>query len=591
MPAPNLNPVYGPPNRVTCIPCYDGLFVATIYDPAAVGQKVTVTLNGVTYTSDGSAGTAFTLTKRGNVCWTGKITPTVPSGFRSYPWAASQTVSGTTWTDNGTYWTRPGFDDDFVVFIGTCDNNSNFSDSTAIRHKANVAGYWQYAKSYAETGALRAPYCIIAGDVSYVDTKIIADNGSVYVQANQSGLVTPNGVQPATNATAFTYAEALDAYLIAWCAAVGMLGPEQTSYTDAELTVNSTSYALLYVLWGRETNRAWCRKNINQAWQVDDHEYVNDLGWNVLTTVYPNPRFLSAGVDGAGQVAWNAFGGLMAPPSAKSTDTVANHWTMTLGPACFAGLDRISSAVGNTLMEYTTPATVTAVYGNAQIVDVLNAVYTHAKPFTFFVLPVTLRYFKDAAPYTLATYGAQHPIYNHCRSEFQRLITDNTHAGTTLDPKSLLHDDRTNGKLGCVTFFAGDHHFGQALKYVAPASGNDLAENFYEVHLGTINRSINFASADLLAEGQTTANMTCEYAQSMHPDLGMYETGNSGSFHMVRIEVYGSHYPKEAHAKLQNHEDTTMWGRQLVQYRGNYGLALTDSVPQPPTMSAGVLSV
>lgn len=559
MAAPILIPAFTAPNKVTCLPGYDKLLVATILDPTVPGQEVAVTLNGVTYTS----GVNLTLTGHGApiILWTGVINPAVPRGVQSYPWTCAQTISGTTWTDSGTFWSRPGDGDDFAFFFAGCDNNSHFSHYNGAAPEKTV-GYWQHLKRYAQSEALPVVGLFFVDDYGYVDSVEVYDD---FGYAGESGLHSSG--KPSTTLQ-------LNDYLLGWAAILGMMGPAQTTgFTAEEISPGIIGSDFFnFLMWGREEHRSWCRKNINLWLQWGDHEFKNDQGWSNLNTTYPNPRFTSAGVDGVAVQAWDALFGLIAPPLVQSLDTTARPWVMEVGPVCLAAMDKISSAVGDAAVGYSPPTTGMTVFGSDQIVDTLNAVYALNKPFNIFGMSTSMRYLGAGPNYSLFNHGGQSALYNHALPEYQRLVTL-----TGQTPKAIMDDRISNSGVRNYWMYTGDHHFGQALQFRQAAYGGNAPEFFCDVHLGTVNGSATHQSTQNTVEGETLAGIQIDYAQHFYPTLTAYNPVASGTFHGMRTEVYGAPAIKECHVYLLNHEDTVRWSRKFVQYGDNRGYEIADN--------------
>ena len=280
-------PTYGPRNPVTCVPGWPTLttcklLVVTLYNPTS---PVTVTVNGVTYVS----GTNFALTARGTdsgggaypaqACWSGVLTVTGLSAWTRYPWTVTQTVSGTTYTDSGSLKSAPRKSDTFRVESAGCDNNTNFSNQNN-NHPWTVAGYWQHMRAHAEADDLTAGYTFV-DDLGYVDAQNIYD--SYWADASQ--LEVTSG---APTLKEYDFA-------LTYCAMLGMLGPATVTAADVDNTDGEATFRLK-TFWGREVNRAWCRKNLNVFPQFGDHEFnTNDPAWDAPVTSVPNARYTTVG--------------------------------------------------------------------------------------------------------------------------------------------------------------------------------------------------------------------------------------------------------------------------------------------------------
>ena len=563
------SPTYTGPNRVTCSPGYPTtttckLLVATLYNPTS--DLVTVVVNGVSYVS----GTDFTLRARGsNICWTEVLTGTGLSALTRYPWSVSQEASGTNYSDSGSLLTAAESGDDFTILFAGCDNNTHFTNQINS-NPWKVPGAWQHYRTYAENSAnLPVAGVLFVDDLGYVDGQAIDESGSAgtgtYDFPGITGLVCSNS--PATSG-------ALDDYIIGWCAIFGMLGPSQSTFTDAELVDTS----LLRVLWGREENRAWCRKNLNVFPQWGDHEFMNDMGWDNQ----PGGATINQWTNG--KLSWGYFYGAIQPPLtgvSVARDAIANHWAFKIGDVVIASLDGVTNAsrtwgspatvaVGNSaaLTQFTT------VYGNNQIDDILEAVNTLAGRYTILPLAHSIRYLTartGAAPHLTfaaavseSNYGAQHPIFDHCIANYQRIFT-----ATGATPKSLMDNPVTNGTTGNLLLLHGDFHHGQVLYHNHAAYTGNAAENFYAVHLGTTNGSSNFPVPEEGATGASVADIYVEYQSPA--------TSVNSMFWGAFLEVQDS--ARWLEVTYTDRDNTSLWNKKFMRNGGNYAFDVTWEFP------------
>lgn len=554
-------PVYGPPNRVTCIPGYPTLTtckvgVLTLFDPAET--PVVVTVNGVNYTS----GVDFTLEARGTdhphapgnggndtgpaqVCWTGLLTVAGLSPWTRYAWTVVQGDH----SDIGSLKSAPRKGDRHRIEGAGCDNNTNFSNQDNV-NPWTVAGYWQHMKRHAERDDLTSAVLFV-DDLGYVDSKAVFDNWYAddpqgwWWWENESGLSSTTAAQ--VSLLEYDYA-------LAYCACLGMLGPDEFRPEDFD-PGDGWLTSRLVIAWGREINRAWCRKNLNTLPQFGDHEFIDDLGWDIPVTDYPNGRFLSAGVDGPGWKMWHAFWGLLQPPPIDgAADTVANHWVCELGDMTIATFDAItnSNSPGNVSPQFNGGQTFTSLMGLNQIEDVLRAIYEYSNRWVVFGMQHSIRYLTDDVPNAERADGAQHPIYDHVLGEFQRIFT-----AIGENPPSLMDSGYANGVYGTVFFVHGDHHWGQVVKWEKPAYSGNREENFYSLQFGTTNGCVNFNGPPT---GTKVAGAEVLYAQqASDPVLGARQ------FHGCQLEADG----KTCYARLANWEDETMWSGTFYAGKGN----------------------
>jgi len=524
------NPVYTAPNRVTCVPMFEGILVATINDPTS--NPVSVVVGGATYTS----GDNLTLTARGtNICWTGYINLSLTANTR-YPWSVTQGSN----SDAGSYYHTPAQHTDFRLHAVSCDNNTVFSNAgNAEPH--NVIGHWQYMKQDYDSGSEIAGMVVIDDD-GYVYTCIVKDDGSGSYDA-ATGLVN-TGTQGD-----------LDFYLIAWCATLGMLGLDRTTYTDEELANKD----LLQILWGREENRAFCRKHINRIHcGQSDWDSGGDMGWDdEPLTAFTN-----------GTAAYNMFYGLGQPDISDlitKTDASAGHWVAGFGDLCLGNLDYITNSTrtwGSNVI-YGTSAQLTqftTLFGNAQIDDYLNAVDACDRPFSIMLTQWGTRYAVArtdvSAPYITFTdsvterdYNAQHPLFDHCLADYQRLYT------STSGVSSIMDNPKTNGSLGTFMMLGGDLHLFNAASHSHPAYTGNYAENFWQINIATINNSQMASPAAVT--GADIANMHIEYTQD-----------DVSQFYGCFLDVVGTSSPKQVILKAQDKDNTEILAKQFVVGRG-----------------------
>jgi len=538
--------IYLPPNRVTCVPEYESLLVATIYDPAS--NPVSVFINGVTYsTSDAS----LTLTARGtNIVWTGKIDLSAAglSNNVRYPWTVDQGVN----YDAGSYYHTPARYTNHRLHFVSCDNNEVFT--------SEVSGHWEQMWHQYEAGIEISGVCVTDDD-GYVDGIIVRDDGLTYAFPNQSGLASSG--QPQNTGL-------LDDYLKSWCATIGMLGPEQTEYTAAELGTGTTNRSLRQVLWGREYHRAKCRKNINRISNArSDHDSRDDEGWDIEPA--SDVHFAN------GSAAFDAFHGLCRPDIGNlitKTDLSAAHTVFPFGDICLGSLDYITNAArtwgSNVAYGNSTQITqFTQLLGDAQIDDYLNAVDAADLPITILTTQFSMRYlinrtgavppnaFTDSV--TERSSGAQHPLYDHCLANFARLFTEE---GNTAS--SIMDNPKTNGTKGSFLMVGGDLHLAQALDchhpaYVSAANGKtNLAENFMHINIATVNGSSLTGSVGVT--GDSIADCTLAFAE----ESGIF----SGAWYGFYIDVKGFEAPPRIEAVLSNKDNRVLLHKQFMPVRG-----------------------
>lgn len=558
-------PVYGPRNPVTCspgCPTADGykLPVYTLYDPAA--SPLVVVVDGVSYTGVIGAPGAneFQMYPRGTdhpdalanlgdgsapdqVCWSGLLLLTGLDPWTRYPWYVSHNGH----SDSGSGKTAPTKADEHRVEMAGCDNNSTLNVNSGA-DPAVIPGYHQHIKTRALADDKTS--CIfMADDDGYVDTKGIFD---IYWD-------TSTGMQTTTTAALLEYN-----YALTYCAMLGMLGPEDGNAEDLADYTDEYVQRTRRILWGREENRAWTRKNINKLPQFGDHEFASgDPGFDYDVSVPDalNPRWSGVGENGKGWNMWHAFHGLLQPDF-TGVDTAANHWVVELGNVTLVAFDNITNSTASSASTglNQTPPVITPIVqflGDQQIVDVLTKIQELKNPFVCINLQFSIRYLSDL---TTAVYefqsGAQHPIGNHCPAEYKRLFTE-----TGQTPPSLMDSPYTNGLYGTLVLYAGDHHWGQAVKWGQAAYEGNAAENFWLFQYGTVGSSVNFNGPPA---GTVVAGATVVYAQEKNAGpLGNYQ------FHGAQFEVTAD----RGYARLADWNDDTKCDRTFHRGRGNSGFA------------------
>lgn len=534
------NPVYGDANPVTCVPGYERLVVATVNSP--ITNVVMVVVNGVSYVS----GTNLTLTARGTVCWTGVINLSAAglTPNKRYTWTVTQAAN----SDAGSYYHTPKKGTNFKLLFAGCDNNTNFSNASGA-FQQTVAGFWEHYKKLYDLVANTA--ADIAGilfpdDLGYIGA-LIVDDSATSAYGNNTGLK--------MSVVAGNVAATQDDYYVGWCALWGMLGPRGTFTTDA--SARYTDNAWLQLMWARETNRSFCRKNFDVFPGCGDWEWRQDFAWDNSPT-----KGAYLGKYTIGKTAWDAFYGLCQPPNNVITplDTTANHWVNKLGDltiACPDGITNVTRAdwtagTGNELAmpngpsigdNTTAPTQFQTIYGANQITDIKKAVSVLSSPFCIFGMGLGARYVTNRSAVsgiysTITTAvgeynysGMQHPIFDHCLDEWQSLVTNMA--------DGLMSNTHFNGTHGCGMFFHSDWHHRAWYQNVHPAYTGNLAENFPSIFHGTTNGSTNFNLPNVSAIG-AIAGMSTEIK---YIDLVTdFEDHNFGG---LIAEVFGANSPKK----------------------------------------------
>lgn len=479
---------------------------------AAVGtdRATPVTFNGASTSTAGYAGSI-------------NITGLQP--FTRYSYTVTQNGN----SESGSFMTAPRATDDFSLFFGGCDNNTNLGGSPT--------GFYDKIMDYIQNGALPTVGMLFVDDLGYVDGSLVDDSAGTGHTTTGAAAATQNWK------TGGVYN-----YALAYMGNLGLL--------------QNTGNA--YVAWGRDSARVFCSQNMNLWPQWGDHEFVNDIGWDAPTNSVSIPSggtVSYATLFANGKAAWDALIKPLQPPSLGTPDTAANHWGFTLGPVAIVAPDGITN--GNGTWDRATVGVgsgePTVVFGNNQIDDVLNFLNTSGAAFNLIGLMHSVRYLSPVVG--VYQQGAQHPLYNHILPEYQRLFTA---IGNT--PKSVMDNPKTNGVQGVTVCLHGDYHHACVLRHQAAAYTGNAAEQFYSVHNGTTNGSTNFSWPNAyspqgtLYDGKTYVEYESGWVNT---------TGLNHNWAGLRIDVYGSKPQKEMHVIPMNAAGAEVWHGRFVERSSN----------------------
>jgi hypothetical protein len=236
----------------------------------------------------------------------------------------------------------------------------------------------------------------------------------------------------------------------------------------------------------------------------------------------------------------------LQPPSAAVSDLNANLWHFNIGPVQIVAPDCITNSTGNVTDYEVIPSTaVSSIMGTSQIDDVL-ATIDRSLPFTFIGLPNGIKYpLATRSEYTL---GTQHPIKDHCPTEFAKLFTDD--------------DSLFDKQPGVVLTLHGDHHNGHV--YHHTITGVHTAD-FYEICAGTVTGSVNHPVSGDPAIGSTYDGTRIEAYETRVGALPKEFAYYFG----VRVDVYGSRSRREVVITLFDYESVEMWSGKFIEGAGN----------------------
>ena len=548
------------PVSVTCVPgaattssCK--VLVVTLNDPTS--DNVLFTVDNVTYTGviSGATGNQFNMSPvntdgASTVMWSGVVVPSSLAEFTRYSWVVTQTVSGVTYRDDGSFMTLPSTDTDFQMLFASCDSSGQTA-AIGLRLGAHV-GIWPEYRRLVETSSVPTVGLFWVDDYGYVDGHTVNDSsGNSGLDFDSTGFA----VQPSSAASLVNGAAEYN-YALGWASLLGMCGGDSS---EADLANTK---------WGRATDRRWCRRNLNLYFQWGDHEFINDIGWDTAINNDPTPTWIHAtyvtGVgqfDGAAWVVFSRLFGLIRPDISDiitPSDTTAKHWAIKIGDVGLLAPDSVTNSNGTSTQAYNPPvSTALSIYGNNQIDDLLDAADTMAASFTLVGMSNSLRY-PQASGSTVTEYeaGAQHPIYDHDIAGYKRLITSNS--GT---PKSIMDNPKTNGSIGTTVFIHGDYHRSHVYTLDKASYSGNLAEDIYCIGVGTVNGSVNFTPVSEAASGSANNNVGIEYVSD-----GVF--GDRDYWGLI-INVKGSSSRKELDITLIDKEYSTVWNKKFISGRGN----------------------
>lgn len=469
----------------------------------------------------------------------GNTTITGLSSFTRYNFTATQGAKST----SGSFMTAPAVRDDFSLFFAGCDSHKLTGNG------GNVTGFWNKVHDYAVNGALETAGVFFVDDHGYVDRCVVDDTAGTGLAVSD----TTNGVQ--YNANVADYA-------IGYMAFLGMLGDTEQ---DA-------------VAWGRDSDRVWCNQNLNYLPQWGDHEFMNDFGFVCNAgTAAPisgiNPTKSGADVFAAGKAAWDAFFKPLMPTPLDG----GYGWAMSLGCVNLIAPDGITNATGDWDVGTEIPSDaggqIGTLFGDTQIDAILAYVNANPKPFNLFGIGYGIRYleaYSTPGASGVFSHGSQGAMYNHVLTEYQRLFTGDP---AVANPQpSLMKSNYTNGVAGSTILLHGDYHHACVLHHQKAAYADNLAENFYSVHLGTINGSTNFSMP--LAEGASYDGTTLEYTSGW-----TNSTPGNHNYAGMRIDVYGSRSRPELYVTLMDSTGATMWAGKWMARSSNEALDTSYEVP------------
>lgn len=537
------------------------------YAKAPEAKVVLMSLSNAatTFTCNGTTPTV-TWQAADTVGYYAHVTVTGLSEFTEYGYTVTQGANSV----SGSFRTLPGVKDDFSFYVITCDPNwrpTLFGSTPPTGH-----GFY---KNIHEQVAARA-HLPCAG-ILHIDDHGYNAYRMVYIDGGVAG--------PASTWGGVTGTYTVHDYVAAWFSYYGLLPDIDHGYTWDGIP-NATQEAKINNAIGTNPDRVWCMQNLPVWPQWGDWEFQNDLGFDASTT---NPdvdngfhKTYVAGVgqfDGGGYLAWQYFMSHLQPPTARSADTVANHWAFSCGPVRIAAPDFITNSnnggtdptTGNNVLR-SPLVSFTAMVGADQVVDLLNAVNTD-DPFKLFGMSNSHRYLfgTDATEYAVLngeySSGVQHPWYNHQPTEYARFMTD---VGAT--PKSLGDNPRTNGTHGVSVFMHGDLHTPYVYKHA------DAYCRFWEIGVATVHGSTAVKPGVVPEHSHQGTEVVYSYTApgnsedfALHGDDYAADGGPASYRHYfgARVDVYGSRSRPEMHITLYGWNDEVLWQGKFLANSSN----------------------
>jgi len=254
------------------------LAIFTLQDPTT---SVTLTINGVTYigVTGSPSGNQFQLIARGTptVLWSGVLTVTGLEAGSSYTWSVSQGNN----SDSGTSRTRPD-GDQYNLWHLSCDKTRNhYSANPGTDNDAYIelaAGAWEVVRLNTLSSTVPVLGYIHNDDLGYIDEMLVDDS-------NISG-IKHSGYDGGESAA---YTSLVNDYLISWACYLGMLGPSSGSLENFQLST---------LLVPRESNRAWCARNLNIFPMWGDHEFRDGISFRPVTQFPGYQQVVVNGLNG-----------------------------------------------------------------------------------------------------------------------------------------------------------------------------------------------------------------------------------------------------------------------------------------------------
>jgi len=450
----------------------------------------------------------------------GSTTITGLASFTDYNYTATQGANSVT----GRLCTAPSVNDDFCFWHNACYNNYSFTGDLGV---GTIAGLYTHMRAYdASTGALKTVGVLHVDDHGYWDLNNVQEGGG--------------GHGASGNNYAYTTALVYD-YALGALANFGLFSATGNAYCTNP----------------QHADIVWCKRHFNSWPQWGDHDAgADEMGFtknpaSAVGTPSPLTQFTNS------RTVWNAIMGGITPPSIGVLDTGAKHWGFQCGPVYICSPDGISNGAGNAVETFPTGYSgPTTLYGNNQIDDCLNALSNNSE-FKVLGMSYSIRYLSATASKNGS--GAQNPLFNNNLTEYQRIFT---RTGAT--PKSLMDNPKTNGILGSLVCLHGDYHAQLIAKHEAAAYAGNAKEWFYSINPGPVNGTINHANTQGVVTGAVVGGTTVKHFSSVASVAGA-----------IRVEVYGSRYPKEMHYVFLGTNGETIKTEKFVANRGNTAYAIS----------------
>lgn len=529
------------------------------------GGTVTVTCSGGGVAGDVVLAPTDSDTANSPAGYIGTLEITGLAEFTQYTYTATKGADSV----SGSFYTLPGWEDDFCFYAITCDApvsagvNGGWTDGE---------GFYKDIKAQVQAGGLPCVGILHLDDHGYTAARQFTDAAAVGLDA----------ARPSKLNTHYAFSASYLSFYGMYSSGSAEMGTDVGGFGDSEAYTTTGNIDI-----GRVPARVWCMQNLPVWPQWGDWEFESDLGFDRPTTsptqvANAYHKTYTAGIgnkDGGGYLAWQTFMAPLQPPSVASNDPDCNLWAFNLGCTRVIAVDGITKSQGAVTSYGTLPPSllvddaqaVSSIFGTGQIADIKAAIDVSAA-FTFLGLANGIRYMSEYA--TEFYSGAQHPIKDHCPSEFNALFTD---------ADSLSAIPATSGQYGQLFTVHGDLHHGHVYRH--QITDGVVPTDFYEIGVGTVTTSYNHSallykntSIPLLEYdiGESHRGSLIEYINKL---VGYMADTEYHTYWGARISVYGSRAIPELVIELFG-KDGVLWSGKFLGHKGAQKYSSTVEVAQ-----------